>query len=394
MPLSATNTPPVWGQWISRIREKIKARAAIQSSTNALMLAIDELGTHGGCAVGTPLNSSAFASINELIPSADVNKLLRSQQLLKRARVYTFKHPSHYMEFFTAVEQVVEHASTPLPAELQGFLEQYHHQKLLLEAIEQNNVAHVADLIAHAHPTCNSSLALRTAAKQGHIHCVAQLIGVSSFEPYNEYMTSALQLAAAEGHADCVDLLLPHAHPSTYASSCRRAALHAHKDIVQTLLPLVDDEKSQEIFSAAAQGGNLEIVLMVEQKFADLECAEALKAASLAGHTQCVEYLANKTTAHDAAETLRELSAGPGCYGKVMRKDSSHLLDWTPEQKQCAKILITHCNAPKVLYELQTQFPHEPWNWLALEEQLRETQRMVLEQVVEHPQRAHARRKM
>lgn len=394
MALPTSNTLPILGPWISRIRDKIKMQAALSSATDALMHSLDELGDRGGFPGGTPSNPAAFASVDELLPSADINTLLRSSRFLKRARFYTFKHHHHYMAFFTAVEQIVERASTPLSKELKGFLHQYHHQKLLLAAIENNDTGQMDTLIANAHPKSDNNLALRTAAKQGRAQWVASLIAGSSFEPYNEYMTSALQLAAAEGHADCVDLLLPHAHPSTYASSCRRAALHAHKDIVHTLLPLVDDDQSQEIFSAAAHGGNIEIVLIVEQKFAGLDYAKALKAASLGGHTQCVEYLVNKTTAHDAAETLKELSAGPGCYGKVMEKDSSHGLEWTPQQKQCAKILIMHCNASEILHALQTQFPHEPWNWQALEEQLRETQRMMLERLVEHTHTVSKRRKM
>lgn len=382
MPLPTSNTLPVLGPWISRIREKIKMRAVAQLSTDALMQSLDELGQHGGFPAGTPSNPGAFASVNDLLATSDVSALLHSSRFLKRARFYTFKHHDNYMVFFTAVEQVVERASGPLSKELQGFLKQYRHQKLLLEAVDNNDVQQVNNLILTAHPKSNKNCALRNAAKKGHTQCVAALVAVSCFE-FDEHIAGALQLAAEYGHSECVALLLPHMHPLTYPSSCKKAARNAHKNIVQTLLPLVDHAHSQGILAAAAQGGDIDIVHMVEQQFPEVDCAEALKTASVAGHPQCVEYLVGKTTAQDIADALRDLSAGPGLYGRVKRNNATDGLQWNPQQQQCARTLIAHCNAFDVLHALQTQFPSEPWNWRDLEEQLWDTQHATLTQELE-----------
>jgi len=391
--MPSPNAIPLWGQWISHIRQTIKQRAAVKLSTDALLLSLEELGNHGGYPGGTPSNPNGFASVDELIPSADVDKLLHSSQLLKQARKCTLKHTNHYMEFYTALSQVVEHAQKPLPQELEGFVQQHRQQKLLLEAVDNNDVQQVHSLIPTAHPKSNKTCALRNAAKKGHTQCVAALIAVSCFE-FDEHIAGALQLSAENGHSACVALLLPNTHLLTYPSACRKAAWAAHKNIVQTLLPLVDHAHSQGILAAAAKGGDIDIVHMVEQQFPGLDCAEALKAASVAGHPQCVDYLVGKTTAHDIADALRELSAGPGLYGRVKRNEAADVLQWTSQQQQCAHTLIAHCNASDVLHALQTQFPNEPWNWRDLEEQLWDTQRIILEQAVEHTPHASVRRKM
>lgn len=392
------NTSSQWKQWISRIRSGIQKRSVIQSSTNELMQSIDDLGAHGGFPAGIPSYAGAFACINKQLPSSNVDKLLHSSRLLKRTRAYTLKHSDHYMEFFTAVEQVVEHASQPLPRELQGFLQQFRQQKLLLEAIEQNNIVHVTEAISHAHPKANNSLALRTAAERGHTQCVEQLIAVSDFKPYNQHIESALELAAQHGHDECVALLVPHAHPSTHTQACRAAARNAHYDIVCNLLPRVEQDKAEEVLASAAWGGNIAIVKMVEQQFGVVGGADALVSASIAGRPPCVEYLVGKVHTDHIVNALKELSKWPDRYGVSWNQVPPHFLEWTPDQKKCAKVLITHCNAQELLNGLQKEFPTAPLNWQALEEQMYETQnavlREVLEQEIDTSSSLHARRKM
>jgi hypothetical protein len=78
----------------------------------------------------------------------------------------------------------------------------------------------------------------------------------------------------------------------------------------------------------------------------------------------------------------------------VKRSEAADGLQWNPQQQQCARTLIAHCNAADVLHALQTQFPNEPWNWRDLEEELWNTQHAMLEGVVDTAQRTSVRRKM
>lgn len=139
-----------------------------------------------------------------------------------------------------------------------------NNTKLLIKAAEMGKTSELQRLLPISDPKAHDSLALRWAAKHGHIECVHILIPASN--PLSMH-SQALRNAAEGGFSDCVAALIPVSDPKDNDSEALRwAADERHVECVRLLIPVSNpkDRDSEALQWAARSGAHECVDLLID----------------------------------------------------------------------------------------------------------------------------------
>lgn len=149
---------------------------------------------------------------------------------------------------------------------------------LLIDAVEQGDIAKVQRLILTSEPAYNDSQALRVAARCGLVECLIALIPFSDPKANDSH---ALRLAAQYGHAACVQILIPISDPKARESRALQfASEYGHIECMNLLYDVSDPVIALEILKYR-EPGNYGVWGNLEQR------VEATRLSNVLNHNIC-----------------------------------------------------------------------------------------------------------